>query len=109
MTYLMNLVLDEETKEPGSLSQLFTSIVQTSPAFTGPIYVINGESDGPNCAGNCSYPINKAAAVKELLYPAASNNSQYYLVPKCGHGINLHYGAVDAYNHIQAFVKSNGL
>ncbi|KAH9827513.1 Alpha/beta hydrolase family [Teratosphaeria destructans] len=55
-----------------------------SPAvnFTGPVAVVDGAEDLPFCAGNCSYPVDKAAAVKPMLYaglPAAKFAS--YLRP----------------------------
>ncbi len=53
-------------------------------------------------------PYNKAAAVKDQYYPAASNASSWYLGPTAGHGLNFHYAAPKAYEHILDFIKKNG-
>ena len=107
-----NLVLLENTKGTFSIGELFSieSIIPTTPVgFTGPIDTVIGENNLPFCSGDCSVPVNQAAAVKNKLYPAASNGSQYLLVPDTGHGINLHYNAEMAFDQIQNFVKANGL
>jgi len=98
------------TKQTITFGELISlsSIAKPARSFTGPIDVVNGDSDGPSYPGNCTYPLNLAAAVKKELYPATSDKSQYFLAPKCGQRINLHYAAGAAYDHIQAFVKSNG-
>lgn len=83
--------------------------IKPSANFTGPIFAIIGENDIPNCLGNCYIPEDKAAAVKGFLYPAASNDSDHYIVPGLGHGINYHYGAEEAYGRIHKFLKENGL
>jgi pimeloyl-ACP methyl ester carboxylesterase len=106
-----NLVIAENTKQTVSFGELITlsTIIAPATEFTGAIDVVNGDSDWPFCLGNCSVPVNLAQAVKGLLYPKASNQSQYYLAENCGHGINLHYAAVAVYSQIQTFIKSVGL
>lgn len=106
-----NLVLAENTKQTVTFGELISlsAVVGVAKEYTGPIDVVDGDSDWPFCMGNCTVPMNQAAAVKGALYPMASDKSQYYLAPNCGHGVNLHYAATGAYNQIQAFVKSVGL
>jgi hypothetical protein len=74
-----------------------------STNFTGPIDVVNGEYDLPNCGGNCLVRSNKAAAVKAVLYPAASDEGSSWFI---GNGSG--YAAPSAYKHIQNFIKTNG-
>ncbi|KAJ9602696.1 hypothetical protein H2200_012890 [Cladophialophora chaetospira] len=103
------LDLAEATKQTLSLGELLTNIPpKVSTNFTGPIIVVNGENDLPNCAGNCLVPYNKPAAVKAAFYPNASNGSSWYLAPSTGHGLTFHYTADAAYAHIHDFLKKNG-
>jgi pimeloyl-ACP methyl ester carboxylesterase len=99
----------EATKQTVTFAELFTSAATVSSNFTGPINVVNGEYDLPNCHGNCLVPYNKAAAAKKMYYPAASNGSRWYLSSESGHGLNFHYSASAAYAHIHNFIKANGL
>jgi pimeloyl-ACP methyl ester carboxylesterase len=99
----------EATKQTVTFAELFTSSATVSSNFTGPITVVNGENDLPNCHGNCLVPYNKAAAAKESYYPAASNGSSWYLSSSSGHGLSFHYSASAAYKHIHNFIKANGL
>ncbi|KIW13889.1 hypothetical protein PV08_06670 [Exophiala spinifera] len=79
-----------------------------SSSFTGPVDFVIGANDLPNCFGNCVLPYDKVAAAKEKLYPAASNGSDSYLAPDTGHGLNFHYTAEKAYEHIHDFIRKNG-
>jgi pimeloyl-ACP methyl ester carboxylesterase len=98
----------EATKQTVTFAELFTSAATVSSNFTGPIDVVNGDHDLPNCHGDCLVPYNKAAASKEMYYPAASNGSSWYLSAESGHGLNFHYSASAAYKHIHNFIKANG-
>lgn len=103
------LTLFEQTKQTESVGEfLSSSVVQSSPKFTGPIFVAAGENDMPNCQGDCMYPYNKIEAVKHQLYPAASNSSGWYIAPNTGHALTLHYTAKEANKKILDFIKSNG-
>ena len=104
------LYFAESTKQTVSLGEFFTtsSVPGTSKDFKGPVYVVNGENDMPNCLGNCYLPENLAAGVITKLYPSASNGSNWYLAPQTGHGLNFHYSATTAYEHILDFLKTNG-
>lgn len=106
---LLNIA--EATKQTFTVGEFLTTalIEMVSTNFTGPIDVVDGENDFPFCQGNCLLPHNQAAAVKAALYPAASSGSDYYIAPGAGHGLNLHYAASMAYEHIQNFIKKNGL
>jgi len=60
---LLNLA--EPTKQGLSVGEFLTlGISSFSPNFTGPIDVVNGDHDLPNCHGDCLVPYNKAAAVR---------------------------------------------
>lgn len=100
----------DTTKQTVTFGELFTlgAVGGPAPGFTGPVAVVNGDADYPFCSGNCSYPTNLAAAVKPAVYPNVASFASY-LAPSTGHGLNLHYTAVAAYEFIQAFLGKNGL
>jgi hypothetical protein len=103
------LDLFEKTKQTQCVGEFLTTIAsQPAPNFTGPIFAAIGENDLPNCWGDCMYPYNRAAAVKDALYPAASNCSGWYVAPGTGHALALRYTAKEANKRIVDFVKSNG-
>ncbi len=106
-----NLVLAEATKQTLTFGELFTlgQVGGPATAFTGPVDVVDGENDWPFCQGNCNVPTDQAAAVKAILYPAASAGSQSYIAKGAGHALNMHYSATAAFQQIQSFVKTNGL
>jgi len=106
-----NLRIAELTKATFTIGEFFTAgmPVAPSPEFTGPVDVVDGTNDLPFCQGNCLYPVNQAEAVLTgPLYPNASNGSEYYIAEGAGHGLNLHYSAPAAYEHITQFLKKNG-
>ncbi|KAI1629492.1 Alpha/Beta hydrolase protein [Exophiala viscosa] len=103
-------VLDiaEETKAGITWGEFFVNGQSVASNFTGPVDVVNGESDLPNCHGNCLIPSNKLTTVKDAYYPAASYFS-WYIGPDAGHALNLHYAAPGAYEHIHNFLRTHGL
>ena len=103
---LLNLA--DASKQTLSIGELFSAVAVVAPDFTGPIDVVNGMYDLPNCHGNCLVPYNKVSTVKDMFYPAASDQSSWYLAEHAGHGLNFHYTAADAYEHILDFIKKNG-
>lgn len=106
---LLNLLAD--TRGIITTGELLTSTSLFSVAenFTGPIDIALPEHDLPSCFANCYLPHNQAASIRGELFPAASNTSSWYIAPGVGHFLNYHYGAIKAYDHIQAFIQSNDL
>jgi pimeloyl-ACP methyl ester carboxylesterase len=106
---LLNIA--EVTKQTLTVGEFLTLgfIAAGSPDFTGALDVVNGENDLCFCQGDCLLPYNQAVAVKEELYPAVSEGSESYIVAGVGHGLNLHYSAPTAYEHIHNFIRKNGL
>ncbi|KAI5271244.1 alpha/beta-hydrolase [Aureobasidium subglaciale] len=102
------LAAGEAAKGTVTFGELFTqaAIAGVASNFTGPVAIVNGDADLPFCFGNCSYPMNLAQAAVTMLYPAASATGNY-LAPLTGHGVNLHYTALDAYKYIGSFLKQN--
>lgn len=99
----------EATKQPIALGEFFSFDGVRAPTnFTGPVDVVMGENDFPMCSGNCMVPDNSAASLLQLGYPLAANGSSWFIATGVGHGINLHYAATAAYQHILDFVKKNG-
>lgn len=103
------LSLADATKGTVTLGELFSTTAVTAPAmnWTKPVAVVNGDNDLPFCFGNCSYPTNLAQGALTMLYPA-TNKTGTYLAPTTGHGLNLHYSAVEAYHYIQDFINKSG-
>lgn len=83
-------------------------VIGRATNFTGPVAVVDGESDWMLCLGNCTVPTDLAAAVLPNLYPKAPKGSESYLVPLSGHAVNLHYGAQVAFERIMEFVRKSG-
>ena len=103
------LDLTETTKQTLSLGELFTiANPSVSPNFTGPVDIVCGENDLPNCHGNCLAPYNKLTAAISGMFPAAGNGSDWYIAPGTGHAVNYHYTAAGAYEHIHDFIRKNG-
>ncbi|KAE9378921.1 hypothetical protein N431DRAFT_478041 [Stipitochalara longipes BDJ] len=104
------LAAAEASKQTFTLGELFTNgmFVSEAKEFRGPIDVVDGENDLPFCQSNCLVPHDKAAVVKAALYPNAKGTSTSYVAEGAGHGLNLHYVAVEAYQQIFEFLKGNG-
>ncbi|KAF2757450.1 alpha/beta-hydrolase [Pseudovirgaria hyperparasitica] len=96
--------------DASAIGELFTQAAISKPAanFTGPVAIVNGDADLPFCFGNCSYPVDKAQAPLAMLYPASQHKGSY-IAGTAGHGINLHYSALDAYRWIQDFLAQGGI
>ena len=53
--------------------------------------------------------MNLAAQVGQVFYPnVKQENFASYLAPNAGHGLNLHYSAVGAFEFIQKFLARQG-
>lgn len=104
------LAAAEATKQTFTIGELFTNsqFMGKALAFTGPVFIVDGENDLPFCQSNCLMPMNKAQAALTGLYPNAKAGSGVYIGKGVGHGLNLHYGAGDAYKAIFAFLKKEG-
>ncbi|KAF7192168.1 hypothetical protein HII31_06554 [Pseudocercospora fuligena] len=98
------LSLADATKGTVTYGELLTTSAVTGVAsnYTKPVAVVNGANDFPFCFGNCSYPTDLAEAVFPKLYPATKKTGAF-LAETAGHGLNLHYSAVEAYHYLQDF------
>lgn len=106
------LWLAEATKGTVTIGELFSTTAVTKPAtkFTGPVAVVNGMEDLPFCFGNCTFDGNLSNQVFADLYPnLPSAKTGTFNAPVAGHGLNLHYSAVEAYYFIQKFLRRQGL
>ncbi|CAG8163220.1 unnamed protein product [Penicillium salamii] len=102
----------EQNKQPMTVGELMTMTgLPTSSAFTGAVYVIDGENDIAFCGGACSYTTDSSASIPagvKAVFPKASAFSAY-IQPNTGHGINLHYNSTAAYKQINDFLGAQGL
>lgn len=106
------LAAAEAQKGTVTLGEFFSlgAVGGVASNYTGAIAVVNAAYDLPFCSGNCTYPTNLGDAVIPALYPRANGTSgNTYVQPDAGHGLNLHYSAVEGYAFIQDFVKRSGL
>jgi pimeloyl-ACP methyl ester carboxylesterase len=101
--------VSERIKQPLSLGEVFGFADKVTPTnFTGPVAVVDGENDMPNCGGNCMSGGNRARELLEYAYPVRKEGSETYIVKGSGHGINFHYGAEAAYEWILEFLGKHG-
>jgi len=100
------VALAEGTKATGTFGEFFTlSLIAPALNYTRPLAVVNGDSDIPDCFGNCTYPTDLSQAVFDNLYPEVTADKQAkYLAPHTGHGLNLHYTGEDAFRFAQEFL-----
>ena len=98
-------------KQTNTIGELLTlgGINTPSPGFTGPVDVLLGQNDFPFCGGDCTYPVDQAAAALKAFYPAAKQTSTSFLVPNSGHNINAHFSASTAFTQMLNFLESNGI
>ncbi|MCJ1472372.1 hypothetical protein MMC13_001019 [Lambiella insularis] len=98
------------TRETVSLGEILTltDVYVPSANFTGPVDVVLGQNDFLFCGGDCTYPTDFSALVQPALYPSALGVSQHFLVPNCGHAINTHLAAPQAFAQMLAFLAANG-
>ena len=97
-------------KQTNALGETFTLASAYAPAtlFSVPVHIDNGQNDYFYCGGDCTYPVDQAAAAIPAYFPAASKNgSQSFLVPGAGHNVNAHYSANEAFSQMVAFLKEN--
>lgn len=99
------------SRQTNTLGELLTlgSVFTPSPAYAGPVDVVNGLDDFVFCGGNCSYPTNQAQLVIDAFYPSASSGSQTFLQPQSGHVLAQHYNAQQGFSQMTAFLHSNGI
>ena len=81
-----------------------------APQFTGPVFVVDGESDVAFCDGNCSYPVDIPAQTLKKIFPNADKSASSSIVlPGAAHGLNLGKTAPDVFAHAQAFITKSKL
>ncbi|KAF1816972.1 alpha/beta-hydrolase [Eremomyces bilateralis CBS 781.70] len=102
------LQLAEDTKGTVTVGEYLGLGVEPAASFTGPVQILNGQNDLPNCHGDCLYPNNKAKDAIKLFFPASAPESSWWLAPGTGHGINFHYQAPEAYRHMIHFIEKHG-
>ncbi|KAL2854001.1 Alpha/Beta hydrolase protein [Aspergillus pseudodeflectus] len=96
----------ESVKQPVSIGELLTigASLPRVNTFQGPALVISGSNDVPFCGGDCS---NVLSSTRDAL-PQASPFMPH-IEPVTGHGINVHYTAVNVYERILSFLETSGL
>ena len=102
----------EATKGTVTFGELFstTAVTKLAGNFSGPVAVVNGANDLPFCFGNCTFHGDLTNQVFGKLYPnLPASKTRSYNAPVAGHGLNLHYSAVEAYYVIQRFLRQQGL
>lgn len=107
------LTAAEATKGTFTLGELFTlgQVSGVADQFKGPVDIVNGENDLPFCQSNCQLPEDQGELAMKILYPEneGGDGGKTFLLEGAGHGLNLHFGAQDAYGQIAGFLGDNGL
>ena len=96
-------------KQTNAIGETFTLASAYAPAkaYTGPVDIVNGQNDYFYCGGDCTYPVDQAAAAIPAYFPAASKGSQSFLAPNAGHNVNAHYSASQAFKQMIDFLQAN--
>lgn len=109
-THLLHLVFSLQTsrKQTLALGESYTlPLAYTpAPAYTGPVAIVNGQHDWFHCGGDCTYPVDQAAAAIPAYFPNANKErSTSYLAPGAGHSVNAHLSADQAFERMIAFLN----
>lgn len=96
------LTYAENTKQTVTQGELLTlGSLPMSNDYTGPVMVIDGDSDLPYCGFDClatgGAADSLAAMVKDNFPNVGGEDFESYIHPNTGHGINFHYNATAAY------------
>lgn len=96
------LTYAENTKQTVTQGELLTlGSLPMSNDYTGPVMVIDGDSDLPYCGFDClatgGAADSLAAMVKDNFPNVGDEDFESYIHPNTGHGINFHYNATAAY------------
>jgi pimeloyl-ACP methyl ester carboxylesterase len=100
------LSLADATKGTLTLAELLSAgdIGGVAAGFNGSVAVVNGQQDLPFCYGDCSSPTDLLSEVLKLYPRVDGKRFATHAVPHVGHALNLHYGALDAYEWIFDFL-----
>ncbi|KAF2491010.1 alpha/beta-hydrolase [Lophium mytilinum] len=98
----------EAHKFPFTLGELVTfgKIPYAATAFTGPILMIDGDSDLIFCGADCKGILDGPYSVSPLLFAKASP-LEFYLQPDTGHGMNLHGNATGWFGVVNSFLDKH--
>ncbi|KAM3076375.1 hypothetical protein ACMFMG_007195 [Clarireedia jacksonii] len=102
----------ERNKQPFTTGEILTlgSQPSSAPDFTGPVLVLTGNEDEIFCGGDCSATDGQGASIPAgaaAAFPKASK-FEAYIQPNCGHAVNVHYNATEAYNVMNSFLNAQG-
>jgi pimeloyl-ACP methyl ester carboxylesterase len=102
------LAFAEATKQPFTVGEFLTlqALPINATAFTKPVLYVVGEQDLIFCASNCTGLMGPESAAVEAFN--ASSSVETVVLPKFGHGINLHKNATRAYGVILDFLGRHG-
>ncbi|KAL8993931.1 MAG: hypothetical protein Q9188_007203 [Gyalolechia gomerana] len=99
--------LQTSRKQTLALGEYYTLPLAYGPAhaYTGPVAIVNGQHDWFHCGGDCTYPVDQAAATIPAYFPSADKErSTSYLAPGAGHSVNAHLSADQAFERMIAFL-----
>ncbi|KAI0159852.1 alpha/beta-hydrolase [Xylariaceae sp. FL1272] len=92
-----------EAREPSTIGEtIATKALPVESQFEGPVLVVTGERDGPNCGGNCYSSLPSIPASAKSSFKQASS-FKAVIIPGAGHGLNLEYSWPTTYGTILDF------
>ncbi|KAI4096949.1 MAG: hypothetical protein LQ344_000752 [Seirophora lacunosa] len=100
--------LQAARKQTLALGESYTLPFAYAPAtaYTGPVAIVNGQNDWFYCGGDCTYPVDQAAAAIPANFPNADKErSTSYLAPGAGHSVNAHLAAGKAFDRMITFLE----
>ncbi|KAF7908301.1 uncharacterized protein EAF01_004056 [Botrytis porri] len=96
-------------KQPFTTGELLTLAAQPSSAkeFEGPVLVLAGNEDAIFCGGNCLAGGGNVLEGVKGAFPR-SRGFKAYVLKSCGHAVNVHFGAGEAYRVMNEFLGGEG-
>ncbi|KAF7954563.1 hypothetical protein EAE96_005683 [Botrytis aclada] len=100
----------EKHKEPFTTGELLTLGAQptSAPEFEGPVLVLAGNEDAIFCGGDCLAGGGNKLSGVEMAFPR-SRTFKTFVLRGCGHAVNVHFAAGEAYRVMNEFLGEVGV
>ncbi|KAF7898590.1 hypothetical protein EAF00_005036 [Botryotinia globosa] len=100
----------EKHKEPFTVGELLTLAAQpaSAPEFEGPVLVLTGNEDAIFCGGDCMAGGGNKLEMVGGAFPRSSK-FRARVLSGCGHAVNVHFVAGEAYRVMNEFLGEEGI
>ena len=98
----------EAHKYPITVGELITqaALNWTAEAFKGPVLYYVGDKDLIFCGSNCTGLLGSTSTAFTRF--EGSKDTEVYIQPNTGHGMNLHFNATKGYEYVMSWLGKNG-